>query len=169
MIFFVIFATLRENIIRKQMRNYPGTYALVMTSDSERQVVIGKLGRLKVSPGYYVYIGSAFGPGGLNARIAHHMRISQRPHWHIDFLRSVLLLTEVWYTKDADPYEHRWVEVFCGLEGATIPMTGFGASDCSCTTHLFAFTDQPSIRAFRQRLHTRIHSHGSILQHNLID
>ena len=76
----VFFATLREDKYQEDMQNSRGTYALVMTSDSEQQVVIGKLGRLRVRPGYYVYVGSAFGPGGLKARIAHHTRIAVRPH-----------------------------------------------------------------------------------------
>jgi hypothetical protein len=32
-------------------------------------------------------LGSALGPGGLHARIAHHQKLSPRPHWHIDCLR----------------------------------------------------------------------------------
>ena len=151
------------------MLTRPGTYALVMICDDERQVEVGKLGRFFVRPGYYVYVGSAFGPGGLKARIAHHTRISVRPHWHIDYLRSVLLLNEVWYTNDAEHDEHRWAKELSGLKGATIPITGFGASDCSCASHLFAFTDQPSIRSFRRRLHSQDRFHGSILQHKLID
>ncbi|MGD2097040.1 MAG: GIY-YIG nuclease family protein [Desulfobacterales bacterium] len=151
------------------MQNSPGTYALIGACDSNQQLIIGKLGRLHVRPGTYVYIGSAFGPGGLKARIAHHTRCSVRPHWHIDYLRSVLRLREVWYTVDARPYEHRWAETMSALKGATLPIIGFGASDCSCTSHLFAFTDQPLIRSFRRRLHTRVQAHGSIFQHKLID
>ena len=150
-----------------KMLTQPGTYALVMICDDQRQVEVGKLGRFLVRPGCYVYIGSAFGPGGLKARIAHHAKISHHPHWHIDYLRSVLRLNEVWYTVDAKPREHRWAESISRLNGATQPIKGFGASDCSCTSHLFAFTDQPSIRSFRRRLHTQVHSHGSILQHKL--
>ena len=151
------------------MLKQPGTYALIMTCNSSQQVTIGKLGRLRVRPGFYVYIGSAFGPGGLKARITHHKRLSLRPHWHIDYLRSVLLLKEVWYTNDAEPYEHRWAETIRGLKGATIPITGFGASDCSCSSHLFAFKDQPPMRSFRRRLHTQFPAHGSILLHKLTE
>ena len=66
------------------MQTRPGTYALVLVSCSHQRVEVGKLGRLAVQSGYYVYVGSAFGPGGLKARIAHHVKISRRPHWHID-------------------------------------------------------------------------------------
>jgi Uri superfamily endonuclease len=149
------------------MLTQPGTYALIMFCGSDQRIDVGKLGQLRVQPGFYVYVGSAFGPGGLKARIAHHAKVSRRPHWHIDYLRSILHLKEVWYTVDTQPYEHRWAETLGRLKGAILPITGFGASDCSCTSHLFAFTDQPSIRSFRRRLHTQIHAHGSIFQHKL--
>lgn len=141
------------------MQARPGTYALVMRCSSDQQVEVGKVGRFHVRPGFHVYVGSAFGPGGLKARIAHHMKISARPHWHIDYLRSILLLNEAWYTYVAERAEHQWADTFSSLKGATIPMTGFGASDCSCISHLFAFTTQPSIRSFRRRLHIQSKVH----------
>jgi Uri superfamily endonuclease len=150
------------------MQSRPGTYALILKSSSERRVEAGKLGLLHVRPGYYVYVGSAFGPGGLKARIAHHIKISERPHWHIDYLRSILHLNEVWYSYDSEKHEHQWADTFSSLRGATIPMTGFGASDCSCISHLFAFTTQPSIRAFRRRLHPLSKVHESVFHKNEI-
>jgi Uri superfamily endonuclease len=152
----------KDSNFRLYMQARPGTYALVMASSSDQQVEIGKLGALRVRPGFYVYVGSAFGPGGLKARIAHHGRISERPHWHIDYLRSILHLNEAWYTYAAERNEHQWADTFSSLRGATIPMTGFGASDCSCISHLFAFSTHPSIRSFRRRLHTlsKVHKSG---------
>jgi Uri superfamily endonuclease len=141
------------------MQPRSGTYALVLNSSSDLRVEVGKLGRLSARPGFYVYVGSAFGSGGLKARIAHHVKISRRPHWHIDYLRSILHLNEVWYTYDSEQHEHQWADTFSCLKGATIPMAGFGASDCSCKSHLVAFTAQPSIRSFRRRLctHSKVH------------
>ncbi len=37
------------------------------------RIQIGKLGQFKFKKGYYAYVGSAFGPGGLNSRIKHHI------------------------------------------------------------------------------------------------
>jgi Uri superfamily endonuclease len=51
-----------------------GTYALVFTAKRKKRLIIGKLGTLTLQPGYYVYVGSAFGPGGLKARIGHHRK-----------------------------------------------------------------------------------------------
>lgn len=144
------------------MQAQPGTYALIMRGSSDQQVQVGKLGRLQLRPGCYVYVGSAFGPGGLKARIAHHMKISTRPHWHIDYLRSILHLNESWYTYAAERNEHQWAQTFRTLRGATIPLKGFGASDCSCIAHLFAFTDLPSIRSFRRRLQAPSRVHKSV-------
>jgi Uri superfamily endonuclease len=66
---------------------------------------MGSLGRLQLRPGYYVYVGSAFGPGGLRARIEHHARPAVRPHWHIDYLRRYTRLEAVWYCGQRCEYE----------------------------------------------------------------
>jgi len=134
------------------MQARSGTYALIGVCDSNQQVIIGKLGQLQVRPGYYVYIGSAFGPGGLKARIVHHTRISVRPHWHIDYLRPALHLIEVWYSYDSERREHQWANALYHANAARIPMAGFGASDCSCPSHLFRFNRRPPDRLFRKRL-----------------
>ena len=149
------------------MRNLPGTYALILVSSSDRLIEIGKLGRLLLQPGYYVYTGSAFGPGGIKARIAHHARISQRPHWHIDYLRSFLLLDEVWYSYDSERHEHQWADTFRHLKGATLPLAGFGASDCSCKSHLLLFSTKPSVGRFRDKLRSKLNGHGRIFTHKL--
>ena len=90
------------------MQARSGTYALVMACSSNPKVEVGKLGSLRLQSGFHVYVGSAFGPGGLKARIAHHVKISERPHWHIDYLRPALDLTEIWFTHDSRHREHQW-------------------------------------------------------------
>ena len=55
----------------------PGTYCLVFSSSTSSTVTIGKLGTYKIQPGYYCYIGSAFGRGGLNSRINRHLQINK--------------------------------------------------------------------------------------------
>jgi Domain of unknown function DUF123 len=66
----------------------PGTYVLVLSSRSTDLIQIGRLGALQLQSGFYVYVGSALGPGGVRARLAHHLKLSRRPHWHIDYLRA---------------------------------------------------------------------------------
>jgi Uri superfamily endonuclease len=137
------------------MQKLPGTYALIFLSTADRMLEIGKLGRFAVQRGFYVYVGSARGPGGLKARIAHHARISQRPHWHMDYLRPALHLKEAWYTYDARQLEHQWVTALGSLRGASIPIVGFGSSDCNCRSHLLSCTVKPSLRRFRNSLHIK--------------
>ena len=149
------------------MQARSGTYALILASSSDRLIEIGKLGKFLIRPGYYVYAGSAFGPGGLKARIAHHARFSQRRHWHIDYLRSILLPDEVWYSYDSEQHEHRWADTFSRLKGATLPIAGFGASDCSCKSHLLLFSNKPSVGRFRDKLRSKLNGHARIFTHKL--
>lgn len=55
-------------------RSLPGAYALILSSRKAASVKIGKLGTLQLQRGFYVYIGSSHGPGGLFARLAHHLK-----------------------------------------------------------------------------------------------
>ena len=57
----------------------PGTYALILSCSTDFGIQIGRLGTMRLQPGYYVYLGSALGPGGLRARIAHHQKLSPDP------------------------------------------------------------------------------------------
>ena len=61
----------------------PGTYALVLSSASDAVIRVRRLGSLLLQPGSYVYVDSALASGGVRARLAHHMRLAERPHWHI--------------------------------------------------------------------------------------
>ena len=74
----------------------PGTYALVLASGTKGRVHVVRLGTLQLQPGFCVYVGSAHGPGGLRARLAHHLGPSARPHWHVDCLRAHAKAVEVW-------------------------------------------------------------------------
>jgi Uri superfamily endonuclease len=38
--------------------------------------------------GLYIYIGSAWGRGGLAARVSRHLKKNKRKHWHIDWITS---------------------------------------------------------------------------------
>lgn len=105
----------------------PGTYALILECRRAERIDIGRLGRLAVEPGVYVYIGSAFGPGGLAARIRHHARVSVRPHWHIDHLRAVCPLVEVWFSDAPVRQEHAWASAVSQMPGAVIPLPCFGS------------------------------------------
>ena len=55
-----------------------GTYCLLLHSDADKSIKVGALGKLNIQKGYYVYIGSAFGPGGLKARIGRHIKKTKK-------------------------------------------------------------------------------------------
>ena len=141
----------------------PGTYTLVLSSSMEKPVKVGKLGNLLLKPGFYVYIGSAFGPGGLTARLGHHLKNSSRPHWHIDYVAPILQLYQIWYTYDPTRREHQWAEIHGVARGASIPFPGFGSSDCSCPSHLFFYQSPPSASHFRRKIQSKFADHAKII------
>ncbi|MCG8401132.1 MAG: GIY-YIG nuclease family protein [Firmicutes bacterium] len=123
--------------------NEHGTYVLILQAKKSVSLQIGKLGLMTVQPGNYVYIGSAFGPGGVRGRLNHHLTGGTKPHWHIDYLRQAADVIQVWYVYCSTRYEHKWAEIFGSYPGASVPMPGFGSSDCKCSTHLFFFEQIP--------------------------
>lgn len=112
-----------------------GTYAVRLSVPQPRRLIIGRLGVLNFPAGQYLYIGSAFGPGGLRARIAHHMRRALKPHWHLDYLRQICTVAAVWYVVGRR-MECQWAGKLCHVSGV-VPIRGFGCSDCNCYAHLF--------------------------------
>jgi Uri superfamily endonuclease len=134
------------------MEPQAGTYALVLASSETGRASVGKLGTLQLQPGYYVYVGSAHGPGGLRARLMHHLEPATRPHWHIDYLRAHASPEEVWYCCGLRTWEHEWALHLGNEQGASVPLAGFGSSDCACESHLFFFGNRPSRTAFARSL-----------------
>lgn len=56
------------------MTSETGTYALRPRAEEEQTIEVGALGEMSIRPGWYVYVGSAFGPGGLQSRVLRHVR-----------------------------------------------------------------------------------------------
>jgi Uri superfamily endonuclease len=140
----------------------PGTYALILHADEPGRIRIGRLGEMDVRPGPYVYVGSAFGPGGLAARVGRHVRGDGRARWHVDHLRVVAGVEDVWISADPVRREHLWAGLFRDWPGATVPLAGFGASDCSCETHLVRLRRRPSLARFRRVATARVGDHAPI-------
>ena len=125
-----------------------GTYVLILFLDHPRMIRIGKLGSFVFPAGYYAYIGSAFGPGGLSARIQRHLGTEKNFHWHIDYLRQYTKPLEVWISQEKKKREHDWASLMEDHFDSSLPVPEFGCSDCMCTSHLFLFDDQPSFQLF---------------------
>lgn len=141
---------------RRSLSSQPGTYVLIGQALQCFDVSIGRLGRLNGHRGYYGYVGSAFGSGGLRARIRHHLQPVSRPHWHFDYLHRHMTILQIWYSLDLQPREHLWARLLLDLPGGKTPLKRFGASDCACPTHLIHWSALPSVYRFRRRAHQRI-------------
>jgi len=128
----------------------PGTYVLILRLPEQATIRVGKLGVFPFPAGWYAYVGSARGPGGLAARVSRHCRRSKRHHWHIDYLRPQSELIAVWYTLGPQKQECKWAEALSDLPDTSFPVSRFGASDCHCSTHLIHFPTRPDLSAYRQ-------------------
>jgi len=129
------------------MKSDQGTYVLVFHCQVNKQVQVGKWGLINIEPGYYLYVGSAFGPGGVRARVARHQRLDKAKHWHIDYLREHMDLVDVWYSDQDRKLEHDWARVLSAMP-VMEPVQGFGCSDCRCCSHLFRLFKPPLFRQF---------------------
>lgn len=126
-----------------------GSYSLVIEQPGPATVEVGALGTHRFEPGWYVYTGSAFGPGGF-ARVDRHRELAHGErdarHWHIDYLlgHPGSTIRTVVTTPDAD--------VECAVAGRLPagPVPDFGASDCDCHSHLARFDErEAALRAVR--------------------
>jgi Uri superfamily endonuclease len=120
---------------------FPGAYALVL--NLREPLSLSDIRRFRdrtLAPGLYAYFGSARGPGGLAARVGRHLRAGRRPHWHIDRLlaRGEVVRVLVWPEGD----ECRWRAGVQADRRASVPLPGFGSSDCrACPAHLLSVPD----------------------------
>ncbi len=131
----------------------PGSYALLLRIDRSLDLSIGRLGAFTFPPAHYLYFGSAWGPGGLPARLHRHILGASRLHWHIDTLCAAGELEIAYFLPDscrsAQPVprlECLWSQAFASLGTAFIPAPGFGSSDCrqGCEAHLVGLTVRPA-------------------------
>jgi Uri superfamily endonuclease len=122
-----------------------GSYILVLQLDHAiDDLQVGKLGSFRFPAGYYLYVGSAFGSGGLAARLSHHERREKlRLHWHIDYLRAHAYLCEAWTVSGPERMECRWCAALAAEPGVSIPVPGFGSRDTGCPSHLFYLPRPP--------------------------
>jgi Uri superfamily endonuclease len=128
-----------------------GSYAIEIVLDRAAGIRVGKLGEHNFQAGNYVYCGSANGPGGLRARLSRHLLGAEKMHWHVDYLRQAGSVQSMVYQLNETsahviesenngfmPLECAWSQRLSQLGGASIPVPGFGASDCrsGCRAHL---------------------------------
>lgn len=149
------------------MQSQKGTYALVLVSRSQKNIRIGRCGVLPLIPGFYIYVGSAFGPGGLKARLKHHIKRTTTPRWHLDYLRRHTRVSEVWYTHDEVRRESDWVKVIADIPKIQIPLPGFGSSDSNALAHLFYLAHKPRFENFHEAVFQYHEDHAAIFKESL--
>lgn len=119
-----------------------GVYALLIKIEHDMEITVGSLGLVKLAEGYYVYIGSALGPGGLKARISRHLNKSKKLKWHIDYLLSSnsARVIGVVCASTNEKYECRIVKELLKY-GAYAPIRKLGAMDCKekCPAHFLKY------------------------------
>ena len=117
-----------------------GSYLLSGYLPETRRIAVGNLGELDFPQGFYVYVGSAM--RGLLGRIRRHLRKRKRSHWHIDALLPFLEDVRAFPIRSSERLE---CAIARGLEDLARPIPRFGASDCSCGSHLF-YLPQPPLK-----------------------
>ena len=120
-----------------ELTTEPGAYLLIIEIDAPLALDVPKGTGVVLAPGLYGYCGSAYGPGGIRARVARHRRPSKTPRWHVDYLTAAGRITAV----RAEPggNECASMDRLRALPGVSIPAPGFGSSDCRrCPSHLAA-------------------------------
>ena len=127
-----------------------------MLLDAHGPLRVGRLGVLCFD-GWYVYVGSALGPGGLK-RLQRHFEYADRRdapmRWHVDALLGAGALRGAVVGVTDERMECRLAHAL-GVE--LIPaFTGFGSSDCSCATHLFRAMSYEHAREVGMRVVTSL-------------
>ncbi len=114
-----------------------GAYVLVIELTAPLALDIAGLPRARLAPGRYAYCGSAYGPGGLNARIGRHQRADKALRWHVDRLTVAGRVVDVQAVPGGR--ECDLLARVLDMPGASVPIPGFGATDCRrCPAHLVA-------------------------------
>ena len=127
-----------------------------MRAQDRQQLQIGRLGGVQLSKGWYIYFGSAFGPGGLAARVERHLRYHKTRHWHIDHLIWATTVREVWYSQRQRDLEHCWAQNALDQPAARNLLRGFGASDCRCLSHLVRFSTREAVKILFNDLEAKV-------------
>lgn len=109
-----------------------GCYILLIKLNNDKEVEVGKLGKIEFKAGMYAYVGS--GMNNVIKRVLRHFNKEKKLRWHIDYL-----------TTQADEMSAIIIPISIKVECLLAkvlsmrfePIDGFGCSDCNCRSHLF--------------------------------
>jgi sugar fermentation stimulation protein A len=116
-----------------------GSYIVILRLDRSQSLHVGRLGKIHFRKGYYLYVGSAM--KNLTRRMKRHQRRRKGLFWHIDYLRNHTEFCYALPVRSSRPLECEIAGALKGISDWLVPF--FGASDCSCTTHLFGVNINP--------------------------
>jgi len=108
-----------------------GSYILIIKLENDKEIQIGKLGKIFFKKGFYAYVGSAL--NGLEQRINRHIRQEKKLYWHIDYFLKNSKINSIYYKEGNKKEECEISELFSNFKS----ISGFGCSDCNCRSHLF--------------------------------
>ena len=114
-----------------------GLYQLLLYLPENKRIIVGSKGVFNFTAGYYVYTGSA--KRNLNARVSRHIKHKKKLRWHIDYLTSKALCIAHRSYLTPNFSECELHQKTLKQPNASMPVKGFGASDCSCYSHLIFF------------------------------
>ena len=134
-----------------------GAYVLMIELKRPLKLETGRFAGRVLAPGCYAYCGSAKGPGGLQARVGRHLAPDKKVHWHVDPLTLAGEISQVGV--EAGGSECDLVARVLATPGASVPIRGFGSSDCrDCEAHLVQVGGSFSVSALG--LDPRWHERG---------
>ncbi|WP_457754764.1 GIY-YIG nuclease family protein [Thermovibrio ammonificans] len=132
-----------------------GSYCLIfrLTESTEVETKGGK--RFTLEAGIYCYAGSAFGPGGVEARVSRHLRREKKLKWHIDFVTTL----RCFEPEVVAVLEGKRAECLIAGELSKLgePVKGFGSTDCKCPSHLIKLESPQSAYRLLEKLGAKIH------------
>jgi len=135
-------------VLEKEFKD-AGSYLLVLHLSTNLSLTIGK-NRWDLSPGYYIYVGSAM--KGLESRIKRHLKKRKKQKWHIDYLSIHAKKIIPIPIRTTERLECKIADKMKSISDEVIP--NFGSTDCKCVSHLFYFKNDPILSTKFQEILT---------------
>ncbi|MFV0432318.1 MAG: GIY-YIG nuclease family protein [Alphaproteobacteria bacterium] len=116
-----------------------GAYAIGFTFKKDKNIHVGSLGLLHFKAGQYFYIGNAYGGGGLQSRLKRHIKRDKKKHWHFDYIRPYVAITNIFTFVGGD--ECYLVQQFQQKYDGAFLHKKLGSMDCrKCFSHIVYYT-----------------------------
>lgn len=114
-----------------------GTFGLLLEVASQRTLEVGSLGTIEFPEGTYAYAGQA--KRGFDRRVSRLVDAESRARRHVDRIVDDAARREaVRFPGDVDACE---LATHLARAPGSLPVIGFGATGCTCLTHLHGFLE----------------------------